>query len=298
MTTFEGQVGIVTGGGKGLGRAFARHLAALGARVVVNNRNREVDADGRGPADHVVAEIVAAGGMAVADHSDVTDPEAGERLVALALSTWDRLDFCVTSAAVSAPAMFHKTTVAEFGSVLDINVLGTAGVAIAASRVMRDRGSGRIVLVASTAGLHGEPTVSAYATSKGAIIALGRTIAAEGARRNVLTNVLLPYATTQMTDAGMDPRHRDAMSSDAVAPVVAALVHPASQLNAEVIVAGGGKVRATSSVEWGSVPVPATLEPSGLADLLAASRGGSAHEYATAQDAFAGFASPVPGSVS
>ncbi|WP_433219042.1 SDR family NAD(P)-dependent oxidoreductase [Dactylosporangium sp. CS-047395] len=285
MNRLDGLAGIVTGGGKGLGRAFALHLASLGAAVVVNNRNREVDSAGS-----VVAEITAAGGRAVADYTDVTEPDAGDNLVKTALSVYGRLDFCVTSAAISGPAMFHKTTLDAFAAVQGVNVLGTAGVAAAAARHMRGAGGGRIVLVASTAGLHGEPTVAAYAASKGAVIALGRTIAVEGAPRGVYTNVLLPYATTQMTDAGMAERFRDAMTAASVAPVVAALVDPAGTLNGEVIVAANGSLRATSSVEWGTVQVPSTLDAAGLTGLLDASRSGKPHEYRTAQDAFADFA--------
>ncbi|MEU7868742.1 SDR family NAD(P)-dependent oxidoreductase [Dactylosporangium sp. NPDC049140] len=285
MSALAGRVGIVTGGGKGLGRAFALHLAGLGAAVVVNNRNRQVDSAGS-----VVAEITAAGGRAVADYSDVADPHAGDDLVALAVSEYGRLDFCVTSAAVSSPAMFHKTGMDAFAAVQAVNVLGTASVAAAAARHLRGAGGGRIVLVASTAGLHGEPTVSAYAASKGAVIALGRTIAAEGAPRGVYTNVLLPYATTQMTDAGMAGRFRDAMTAESVAPVVAALVDPDGTLNGEVIVAANGSLRATSAVEWGTVRVPSSLDAAGLAGLLDSSRAGKPHEYRTAQDAFADFA--------
>ncbi|WP_433060130.1 SDR family NAD(P)-dependent oxidoreductase [Dactylosporangium sp. CS-033363] len=285
MSRLDGLAGVVTGGGKGLGRAFALHLASLGAAVVVNNRNRAVDSAGS-----VVAEITAAGGRAVADYTDVTDPDAGDNLVTTALSAYGRLDFCVTSAAISGPAMFHKTTLDAFAAVQTVNVLGTAGVAAAAARHMRGAGGGRIVLVASTAGLHGEPTVSAYAASKGAVIALGRTIAVEGAPRGVYTNVLLPYATTQMTDAGMAEQFRDAMTAASVAPVVAALVDPAGTLNGEVIVAANGSLRATSSVEWGTVRVPSTLDAAGLTGLLDASRSGKPHEYRTAQDAFADFA--------
>ncbi|MFI5915908.1 SDR family NAD(P)-dependent oxidoreductase [Dactylosporangium sp. NPDC051541] len=285
MPDLSHRVGVVTGGGKGLGRAFALHLASLGAAIVVNNRNREVDSAGR-----VVAEIEAAGGRAVADYSDVADPHAGEDLVALALSAFGRLDFCVTSAAISGPAMFHKTSVDAFAAVQAVNVLGTVGVVAAAAKHMRAAGGGRIVLVASTAGLHGEPTVSAYAASKGAVIALGRTIACEGAPRGVYTNVLLPYATTQMTDAGMADRFRDSMTSESVAPVVAALVDPDGTLNGEVIVAANGSLRATSSVEWGTVRVPETVDAAGLAALLDTSRAGKPHEYRTAQDAFADFA--------
>jgi NAD(P)-dependent dehydrogenase (short-subunit alcohol dehydrogenase family) len=293
VNSLDGQVIVITGGGKGLGRAFALDLAARGARLVVNNRNRVVDDAGLGPADHVVAEIRAAGGEAVAEHGDVADPATARRMVDLALEHWGRLDGCVTSAAVSGPAMFHKTAPEAFESVIRTNVLGTSQVAAACSAVMRERRHGRIVLIASTAGLHGEPTVSAYAASKGAVIALGRTIAVEGAPRGVFTNVLLPYATTQMTEAGMDPRYREAMDAAAVAPVVAALCHPRSALNGQVIVAAGRSLRAADSVEWGTADVPADLDPAGLAGLLDQSRRGPEHRYAHAQDAFQGFAAEV-----
>ncbi|GAA0935998.1 SDR family NAD(P)-dependent oxidoreductase [Virgisporangium aurantiacum] len=278
----NGRVGIVTGGGKGLGRAFALELAARGAAVVVSNRNDS--------ATGVVAEIERAGGRAIAEHSDVADPRAGERIVRAALDAFGRLDFLITSAAVSGPAMFHKSSVEALSAVLSVNVLGTAGVAMAASAHLRAHGGGRILLVASTAGLHGEAAVSAYAASKGAVIALGRTIAQEGAPRDVLTNVLLPYATTQMTDSNMDRRFRDAMTAESVAPVAAALVDPACRINGEVIVAANGAVRAVGAVEWGTVRVPSTVDPATLAGLLAESRAGTAHEYRTAQDAFVDFA--------
>lgn len=290
MKSLDGQVIVISGGGRGLGRAFALHLAERGARVVVNNRNRIVDDQGLGPADHVVAEIRALGGEAVAEHGDVTDPATARDLVELALGTWGRLDGCVTSAAVSSPAMFHKSTPEDFASVLRTNVLGTSQIAAACSAVMRERRHGRIVLVASTAGLHGEPTVSAYAASKGAVIALGRTIAVEGAPRGVFTNVLLPYALTQMTDSGMDPRHRELMDPAAVAPIVAALCDPASTLNGEVIVAAAGGLRVAEAAEYGTVRHDGALDPAGLADLVERSRKGPAHRYSHAQDAFQDFA--------
>lgn len=228
MNHLHGRVAIVTGGGTGLGRAFALDLAAQGASVIVNNRNRNrvVGADGRGPADHVVAEIEALGGRAIADHGSVEDPDTPDRLVATAMERYGRLD-----------------------------VNGTALIAAAASRAMRAAGNGRIVLVASTAGLHGEPTVSAYAASKGAVIALGRTMAVEGERRGVLTNVLLPYAHTQMTESGMDERYSSAMRPDLVASVATALARPDCLLNGEVIVAGGHGLRATETAKTATMRV-------------------------------------------
>ncbi|MET1074978.1 MAG: SDR family NAD(P)-dependent oxidoreductase [Umezawaea sp.] len=288
--SLEGRVIVISGGGRGLGRSFALDLAARGARLVINNRNRIVDDQGLGPADHVVAEIVAAGGQAVAEHGDVTDPQTAQRLVKLALDGWGRIDGCVTSAAISSPAMFHKATPDGFGEVIRTNVLGTSQIASACAAVMREQRHGRIVLVASTAGLHGEPTVSAYAASKGAIIALGKTIAVEGASRGVFANVLLPYALTQMTDTGMNPAYREIMNPDAVAPIVAALCDPRSTLNGQVLVAAAGGLRVATSVEWGTVPLDATADPAGLAAAVAASRAGDPHEYLNAQDGFLDFA--------
>lgn len=290
----EGQVAVVTGGGKGLGRAFALHLSELGAAVVVNNRNRQVDAAGRGPADHVVAEIEAAGGVAIADYGDVANPDTATALVAEAMTRFGRLDICVTSAAVSRPEVLHKTTAENFRAVMDINVMGTAFVVAAASAAMRAAGHGRIVMVASTAGLHGEPTVSAYAASKGAVIALARTAAVEGAPKGVLTNVLLPYATTQMTEQGMDPRHADRMRSELVAPVVGALADPTSTLNGQVIVAAGSSLRAADAVEHGTVEFPhGRLGPQDLAVLLERSRGGDQHTFAHAHEAFQSLAADL-----
>lgn len=291
-------MGIVTGGGKGLGRAFALDLAAAGATVVVNNRNRVVDADGRGPADHVVAEIEARGGRALAEHSDVADPGSADRIVARTLEAYGRIDFLVTSAAVSSPAMFHKVTPEQFDAVTTVNVAGTAHLAAACSRVMREAGGGRIVLVASTAGLHGEPTASAYSASKGAVIALGRAIAVEGARRGVLTNVLLPYALTQMTDTGMPQEHAAAMTAASVAPVVTALVDPGSTLNGQVLVCGGGALRAASAVEFGTVALPGgAIDPEELAALVRESRTAAPREFDEAQQAFQDFAVSAAGRV-
>jgi len=290
----SGRVGIVTGAGKGLGRAFALNLAAAGAAVVVNNRNRQVDEHGDGPADHVVREIRAAGGQAVADHSDVADPGAPAAMLERALSTWGRLDFLVANAAISGPAMFHKLTDAQFDAVTAINLGGTAHLARCCSVHLRAAGFGRIVLIGSTAGLHGEPTASAYTASKGAVIALGRAIAVEGARRNVLTNVVLPYATTQMTDSGMAQAYRQMMTPEAVAPVVTALVDPDCSLNGQVMVSAAGALRAAAAVEYGTVPLPSGgLSPDELAALLERSRQHPPREYEQAVAGFLDFAAEI-----
>ena len=224
MTSLSGRVAVVSGGGRGLGRSFCLALARQGASVVVNNRNRVVDEDGLGPADHVVAEIVSLGGSAVAEYSDAASSVAGDSMVEAALSRWGRLDICVANAGIGVGGMFHKQSASSFEEVLEINLLGSIRLARAAMAVMRPAGYGRIILVASTGGLHGDIGLSAYAASKGGLLAFGRSLAAEGAGKGVLTNMLLPYALTQMTSEGIssdDLRRR--MTVEAVAPVLTAL---------------------------------------------------------------------------
>jgi len=289
----DGRVAVVSGGGRGLGRSFCLALAGQGAKVVVSNRNRVTDADGRGPADHVAAEITAAGDEAVADYSDAVDPAAGEAIVTAALERWGRLDICVANAAVGAGGMFHKQPAEQFGEVLEINLHGSVRLARAAMAVMRPAGYGRIILVASTGGLHGDVGLSAYAASKGGLLAFGRSLAAEGAGKGVLTNMLLPYALTQMTEPRMTDDGRPAavrglMEPDLVAPVLTALASPEGRLNGEYIVTGGGRLRRASAVEWGTVLLPngPGLSPAQLHALLAESGRGEPREFRVAEDAF------------
>jgi NAD(P)-dependent dehydrogenase (short-subunit alcohol dehydrogenase family) len=285
----EGRVAVVSGGGRGLGRAFCLALARQGASVLVNNRNRVVDGDGRGPADDVVSSITAFGGSAVASYADALDPSAGEAMVAAALEQWGRLDICVANAGIGVGGMFHRQPASEFEEVLAINLLGSIRLARAAMAVMRPAGYGRIILVASTGGLHGDIGLSAYAASKGGLLAFGRSLAAEGAGKGVLTNMLLPYALTQMTSDGISsPLVRQRMTAEAVAPVLTALASPECTLNGEYIVTGGGLLRRASAVEWETVALPPdpALTAAELASLVEESGRGKPREFGVSVDAF------------
>ena len=289
MTSLSGRVAVVSGGGRGLGRSFCLALARQGASVVVNNRNRVVDEDGLGPADHVVAEIVSLGGSAVAEYSDAASSVAGDSMVEAALSRWGRLDICVANAGIGVGGMFHKQSASSFEEVLEINLLGSIRLARAAMAVMRPAGYGRIILVASTGGLHGDIGLSAYTASKGGLLAFGRSLAAEGAGKGVLTNMLLPYALTQMTSEGIssdDLRRR--MTVEAVAPVLTALAAPECTLNGEYIVTGGGLLRRASAVEWETVALPGgpSLSAAQLASLVEESGRGKPREFGVSADAF------------
>ena len=193
---------------------------------------------GRGRAragDHVADEITAAGGEAVAEYSDAADPGAGHAMVAAALRRWGRLDICVANAAIGVGGMFHKQPAEQFDEVLAVNLQGSTRLARAAMAVMRPASYGRIILVASTGGLHSYVGLSAYAASKGGLLAFVRSLAAEGAGKGVLANLLLQYALTQMTDNGMPPAARKHMEPDAVAPVLTAPASEGCRLNGQYI---------------------------------------------------------------
>ena len=234
---FDNKVVAITGAGKGLGRAYALYFAALGARVVVNNRRHP--GEQTSSADRVVAEIAGAGGEATAEYSSVEAPAAGDKLLAAALENYGRLDCLVANAGVVENSSFRKQTLERFREVLEINLMGTVNVVHPIFRHMCEHGGGNIILSTSAAGLFGEFGLPAYSTAKAGLIGLMRSLSLEGRPKKVWVNAIAPYAATQMTidhmsddmSAGLDPAQ--------VAPVVGWLAtHTAS---GEILVAGGGK---------------------------------------------------------
>jgi NAD(P)-dependent dehydrogenase (short-subunit alcohol dehydrogenase family) len=255
---FDQRVAIVTGAGKGLGRAYALHLAARGARVLVNNRRRRDDeshpvtaSHGLSSADEVVQAIREAGGEAVANYDSVEDPGAGERMVQQALDTWGRIDVLVNNAGVDQRSSFHKVSVAEFERIFAINFHGSLYVTHAAYARMRTAGYGRIVVSTSNAGLHGLHGLSAYAASKAALIGFMRALAIEGKSHNVLTNAIAPFAATPMTarQGNLPEAFMNTMRPEFVAPIVTLLVSEQTRLNGHVIMAGKGMFRRAANVE-------------------------------------------------
>lgn len=284
-----GRVAIVTGAGKGLGRAYAHELAARGARVVVNNRAHATD--GVRSADAVVGEIAAAGGTAVADYSDAADPDCGEQLLAAALERFGRLDIVIANAGVSEATSFHKQTLQEFRHIVEINLMGTAHLLHPTFAHLYHQRSGAIVVSSSAAGLYGEHGLPAYSASKAGIIGLCHALALEGAPHGVRVNTIAPFATTAMTRESLPPALRESLSPAAVAPVVAWLVSDSCALNGETLVAGGGNIARTRPLL--STPVAAGSTPAEVAGAWS-SLGAPDRDSPSALAMFRDFAGSLP----
>lgn len=230
----DGHIVLVSGAGRGLGESYARYLASIGAHVVVNDLGVTVDGAERssGPAMHVADAIVAAGGSASADTSDVTDPEAVRALIADIVDRHGRLDAVISNAGNFLPANdFAETGFADFERLWRSHFGSSYQLCRAALPHMRARGYGRIVTTGSTQGLYGNPLSAAYASAKGAVQALTLSIAASLRGTGVTANCLSPGAFTRMVDSTERPPEFTAalkrnLAPGLVAPLAAWLCHP------------------------------------------------------------------------
>jgi len=226
------RVAIVTGAGKGLGRAHALALARYGAKVVVN------DMDG-GAATGVCDEIRASGGDALADSANVQDMALVEQMVGAAIKRWGRVDILVNNAGILRDKTFAKLDLADFRLVLDVHLMGSVHCTRAVWQHMRDRGYGRIVFTTSSSGLYGNFGQSAYSAAKMGLVGLMQTLALEGERYGIRVNCLAPSAATQMTNNLLAPDDLAALAAERVSPVVVAL-SSADAPTKQIVLAGAG----------------------------------------------------------
>jgi len=236
---FDDRVAIVTGGGGGLGRAYARLLAARGAAVLVNDIDR-AGSDGRTPASAVCAEIVADGGAAVPFDASIAEPGAGEGAVEAALAAFGRVDIVVNNAGIVRDRSFAKMSEEELQAVLDVHLLGSFRLTQAAWPRLTMRQYGRVVMTTSVAGLFGNFGQANYSSAKAGLVGLGRTLAIEGARKNIRVNIVSPGAATSMTSAALPENVHAAMSPDRVAQLVGYLCHESCATSGEIFFAAAG----------------------------------------------------------
>jgi NAD(P)-dependent dehydrogenase (short-subunit alcohol dehydrogenase family) len=247
---FDDRVAVVTGGGRGLGRAYALLLAARGARVVVNDLGGSLTGEGgdEGPAHDVVREIVAAGGQAVASTDSVSTPEGGQAIVRTALETFGRLDAVVHNAGNVRRGSLRDISYEDFEAVVDVHLRGAFHVVRPAFPVMCDAGYGRIVLTSSIGGLYGNHDVVNYAVAKAGVIGLSNVAAIEGAAHGVKSNVIVPAAVTRMAE-GIDTSAYPPMGPDLVAPTVGWLAHESCSVTGEIYIALAGRVARVAFAE-------------------------------------------------
>src|SRR5882724_589789 len=180
---FDGRVAVITGAGRGLGRAYALLLASKGAKVVVNDPGVSLKGDGVdvGPAEEVVREIKAAPGEAVACTESVATPEGGRAIIQAALDHYGRIDILIHNAGNVRPAPLSEMTYQDFEAVVDVHLRGAFHVVQPAFAHMRKASYGRIVLTLSIGGLYGNQQQVNYAVSKSGMVGLSNVAALEGA---------------------------------------------------------------------------------------------------------------------
>jgi NAD(P)-dependent dehydrogenase (short-subunit alcohol dehydrogenase family) len=255
MARLEGRVAIVTGAGRGIGRSVATLLASEGACVVVNDLGVAVDGSGHdsGPADDVAAEIVKAGGKAIANGADISDFAAAENLIGTAIEEFGRLDVLVNVAGILRDRMVFNMTEQEWDDVIRVHLKGTFNTTRFASahwRSLRDEtAQNRIINFTSVSGLHGAPGQPNYAAAKMGIVGLTYSSAHSLARYGVTVNAISPGAATRMTDSVPTDRRRsrpvsdDERSPDNIAPIVAYLASARSGwINGRIIHSAGYEV--------------------------------------------------------
>ncbi len=254
---FDGRVVVVTGGGRGIGRAHALLLGSRGAQVVVADYGASLAGAGSSsaPADDVVQEIRAAGGEAVACFASVAEEPGAASIVDAALTNFGRIDAVINNAGISDKHPFDELTVEQYRRMMDVHMFGTLFVTRAAWPHFVKADYGRVVNTTSEGMLGTLEQLTSYGSAKGAVLGLTRTLAAEGAAHGIRVNAVAPRARTRMAEEGKgayEPgsavarRYDEVMASldpELVSPTAAYLAHESCRLNGEALVSGGGSVR-------------------------------------------------------
>ncbi|TAN30883.1 MAG: SDR family NAD(P)-dependent oxidoreductase [Castellaniella sp.] len=217
----QGKVAVVTGSGSGIGRGIALAMAANGAQVVVNDVSAE-------NAQHVVDEIKAAGGNAVACTDSVSSAASARKIVQAAVDSFGHIDIIVNNAGILRDRLFHKMSDEEWSQVLDVHLNGSFFVSHAAASFFRAQESGAYIHMTSTSGLIGNFGQANYSSAKMGIVGLSKSIALDMSRFHVRSNCIAPFAWTSMTSSipANTPEEKDRvkklqrMEAGKIAPLV------------------------------------------------------------------------------
>jgi NAD(P)-dependent dehydrogenase (short-subunit alcohol dehydrogenase family) len=232
---FDGRVAVISGAGRGLGRAYALLLASRGAKVVVNDNGSAIAgaAEDRGPAESVVEEIRRQGGTAIVSTASVASPDEAAQIVCDAIDAFGRIDILVHNAGNVRRAPIHEMSDEAYHSVVDVHLSGGFYLARAAIPHMREQQYGRFVLTSSIGGFYGNANVVNYCVAKAGLMGLSRAIAIENAEFGIQSNLILPGAVTRLSE-GIDTSQFPPMEPDMVAPMVGWLAHESCDRSGEI----------------------------------------------------------------
>ncbi|MDB5859752.1 MAG: dehydrogenase, short-chain alcohol dehydrogenase like [Ramlibacter sp.] len=246
-----GKVFIVTGSGNGIGREIALAAGAAGAAVVVNDIGAALDGalSGQSPGAEVAAQIVAAGGRAIADRNSVADPSAADAMVETALREFGRVDGVINCAGILRDKMVWNMSYDDWDAVLKVHLYGAFNVSRAAARHFKEQKGGTFVHLTSTAGLIGNFGQANYSAAKMGMCGLSRSLALEMARYNVRSNCIAPYAITRMMTSIPRPdkdewlAKRAAMKAERIAPLAVFLSgDAATEVNGQIFTVRGNEI--------------------------------------------------------
>src|ERR1041385_5868579 len=233
-----GKVAIVTGGGRGIGRAIAELMAKEGARVVVCDIGASLTGSGSdaSPAQEAVAAIKKAGGEAIASTVSITEPNDSEAIVKAALDAFGRVDILVNNAGILRDVIFHKMSWSDWSDVIAVHLNGSINMSRAVAPLFREQNAGSFVHMTSTSGLVGNFGQANYMAAKLGIMGLSRGIALDMARFNVRSNCIAPFAFTRMIESipaqsDQDKRRIEAfqrMTPEKIAPLAVFLCSEAA----------------------------------------------------------------------
>lgn len=200
MIDFTGQVAVVTGAGRGLGRLYALDLARRGAAVVVNDLGGSMRGDGSDAAvaDDVVDEVKKAGGTAIASYASVDTAAGGQAIVDAAVDAFGRLDAVISNAGIFGSVAFEDLSHDDWTRMLRVHLDGGFHLSQPAYRVMKNNGGGRFVFISSSAGVFGQPMEAHYAAAKAGLVGLTNVIAIEGEAHGILANSVMPTGFSRM----------------------------------------------------------------------------------------------------
>lgn len=249
--SLEGRSVLITGAGRGLGRAHALELARRGARIVVNDYGvtRGGDSPDGTAAEAVVAEIRALGGEAIANTDSVAEVAGTRRMVEAALDSFGRLDAIVANAGINRLAPFEEMSLADFHDIVSTHLFGTVNVVHAGYPALRRAPDARILLTSSQIAWGGKADSPAYGVAKGGILGLLATLRMTAPAHGILVNCLAPFAFTRAGEGVFPEALRPLLDPAQVSALVAWLVSTECRENGRIFIAGGGHFAAAETRE-------------------------------------------------